>query len=163
VAGLSVDFSLESPLWERFPAAREVICGAAAAVAAHEGVGGALAADHQVSMVLGDDALARELNARWRQKDSPTNVLSFPSAFPASGDGGRLLGDVILAFETIEREAKENGTPFADHVAHLTVHGILHLLGHDHVEDEDAARMEALETRILKSLGISDPYAAQAV
>ena len=114
----------------------------------------------ELSLVFADDATVQALNAEWRGKDKPTNVLSFP-AFPLKpGDKlPPLLGDVILAFETVAREAAEEGKPLDHHVSHLVLHGFLHLLGYDHETDADAEVMEALETRILAKLAIPDPYA----
>ena len=106
-----------------------------------------------LTIVLADDRRVRALNARDRRKDKPTNVLSYPSGERA------FLGDVVLARQTVWREAKSQGKTPADHVAHLVVHGALHLLGYDHETSEaDAERMEALERRILAKLGIADPY-----
>ncbi|ABS65217.1 protein of unknown function UPF0054 [Parvibaculum lavamentivorans DS-1] len=122
----------------------------------------------ELCIVLGDDALVAKLNKAYRGKEGPTNVLSFPAAeMPDTGApeavfGGAtpLLGDVVLARETIAREALDQNKKFADHLSHLTVHGVLHLLGHDHMEDVDADEMEALERDILEDLGIADPYGA---
>jgi probable rRNA maturation factor len=96
----------------------------------------------------------RELNGRWRGRPEPTNVLSFPAT-------GRTetLGDIAIAYQTTAREAEAEGKPFADHLAHLAVHGFLHLLGYDHQSDAEAAAMERLEAAILARLGIGDPYA----
>ena len=114
--------------------------------------------DAEVSVLFADDAFVRGLNARWRGQDKPTNVLSFPAA-PDAGPGPRALGDIVLAYETVAREALEAGKPFDHHAAHLLVHGFLHLLGFDHETDAEAAVMEACETRILETLDIPDPYA----
>lgn len=114
-----------------------------------------------VGIVLGDDAEQQELNRTYRGKDAPTNVLSFSLADPAaSRPAGApiLLGDVVLAFETVVREAAEQHKPLPDHLRHLVVHGVLHLLGFDHEEDADAAIMEAREVEILQALGVPDPY-----
>lgn len=113
----------------------------------------------EVSLVFTDDAAIRAINAEWRAQDKPTNVLSFP-AFPLLPGKmpGPMLGDIILAYETVEREAVDLGKPFDAHLTHLLVHGFLHLFGYDHLNDDDAERMEALETRILAGLGLSDPY-----
>ncbi len=114
----------------------------------------------EISLVFTDDAAVREINAEWRDQDKPTNVLSFPAFDVAPGEmPGPMLGDIIMAYETLQREAGELGKPFEDHLTHLLVHGFLHLLGYDHIEDEEADIMEGLETRILASLGLSDPYA----
>ena len=109
-----------------------------------------------LTVALSDDRRVRVLNKRDRQKDKPTNVLSYPSGEKA------FLGDVVLARQTVWREAREQKKAPADHVAHLVVHGTLHLLGHDHeTSDADAERMEALERRILARMKIADPYAAR--
>jgi len=112
----------------------------------------------EVSMVLTDDAEQRELNRQWRGFDKSTNVLSFPQIEPFAPVSG-LLGDITLARETVAKEAEEMGISFEAHFTHLVVHGFLHLLGYDHIEEEDAEEMEGLETEILQSLGIADPYA----
>jgi len=106
-----------------------------------------------LTVALSDDRRVRALNKRDRRKDKPTNVLSYPSGEKA------FLGDIVLARQTVWREAREQKKMPADHLAHLVVHGTLHLLGHDHeTSDADADHMEALERRILKRLGIADPY-----
>ncbi|MGA2791923.1 MAG: rRNA maturation RNase YbeY, partial [Roseiarcus sp.] len=104
------------------------------------------------------DAVIRALNERWRGAAKPTNVLSFPAAAPGKIAAAPLLGDIVVAFETAEREAVEERKTFADHVAHLIVHGFLHLLGFDHQSAGEADRMEALEIGALARLGIADPY-----
>ena len=112
----------------------------------------------ELSVVLTDDAEQRVLNRDWRGIDKSTNVLSFPQIEPFGPVSG-LLGDIILARETLEREAAELGVSFDDHFTHLVVHGFLHLLGYDHMDDDEALAMEGLETQILASLGVADPYA----
>jgi probable rRNA maturation factor len=112
----------------------------------------------ELSVVLTDDAEQRELNRQWRGFDKTTNVLSFPQIEPFAPVSG-LLGDITLARETVEKEAAEMGITLEAHFTHLVVHGFLHLLGYDHIEDEDAEEMEGLETQILATLGIADPYA----
>jgi probable rRNA maturation factor len=125
-----------------------------------------------ISLMGCDDARIADLNADFRAKPQPTNVLSWPSEErgaefvgeapaapePGAADDPAPLGDIAIAWETCEREAGQHGKSMTDHVTHLIVHGTLHLLGYDHVEDEDAALMEGLEVRILASLGVSDPY-----
>ncbi len=112
---------------------------------------------YAVTILLTDDGEMRALNRTWRGKDASTNVLSFPAGDAVSEPG--LLGDVALAYETTLKEAGEAGIALHDHVAHLVVHGVLHLLGFDHMRDGEAERMETIETRALASLGIADPYA----
>ncbi len=117
----------------------------------------------ELSVVLADDALVQQLNRDYRGKDKPTNVLSFAlteAEEPELEEGAPvLLGDVILAYETVQREAAEQNKNPDDHLTHLVVHGVLHLLGYDHETDDEAEEMEALETRLLATLGIADPYA----
>lgn len=151
-AALSVDILIESPLWTVEPGSEAVLQRAVAAAA-----GEASSAGSEVAIVLTDDSGIQGLNRKWRGRDEPTNVLSFP-AHPASA-AGRHLGDIVLAFETLAREAKAQDKPFAHHLAHLAVHGYLHLVGYDHGTDREAEAMERFETRILKGLGIPDPYA----
>lgn len=114
----------------------------------------------EVSLLFTDDATIQGINAEWRAKDKPTNVLSFP-AFPLKpGMAPKpLLGDIVFAFETVAREASEEQKPFEKHLSHLVAHGLLHLFGYDHESDEDAEVMEALERKILARLAIPDPYA----
>ena len=117
------------------------------------------------SLLFSDDAEVHALNREWRGKDKPTNVLSFPMlerdellALPADGPP-ELLGDIALALETCTREAAEKGVSLEDHAAHLIVHGLLHLAGHDHIDsDAQAAAMEAMEIKALAQMGIADPY-----
>lgn len=114
----------------------------------------------EVALLFTDDAAISEINAEWRGKDKPTNVLSFPAPedMPLPEGEPRPLGDIALAYGVIAREAREQGKTLRDHTVHLIVHGTLHLLGYDHETDEEAEEMEQLETSILKGLGISDPY-----
>ncbi len=120
----------------------------------------------EVGIRLTDDAEQRVLNRDFRGQDKPTNVLSFPGddpAMPREPGQPLLLGDIVVALETTVREADDFGRTVEAHLAHLIVHGVLHLLGHDHVDDGEAATMEALETRVLAGLGYADPYADSAV
>ena len=112
----------------------------------------------ELSILLTNDEEQHELNQQWRGKDSSTNVLSFPQIEPFGAVVG-ILGDITLARETLIREAEEQGVSFDDHFTHLVVHGFLHILGYDHLTDAEALQMEGLETQILASLGVADPYA----
>ncbi|MDB5614783.1 MAG: ybeY [Devosia sp.] len=112
----------------------------------------------ELSILLTDDEEQKGLNQQWRGKDSSTNVLSFPQIEPFGPVVG-ILGDITLARETLIREAEEQGVSFEAHFTHLVVHGFLHILGYDHITDEEATAMESLETSILATLGIDDPYA----
>lgn len=113
----------------------------------------------EVSVVLADDPFVRRLNRDHRGKDKPTNVLSFPLEAAGAPEGARLLlGDIVLAHRTIRREAKAEGKRIASHAAHMLVHGTLHLLGFDHERAKGARVMEAHEVRILRRLGVPDPY-----
>lgn len=134
---------------------------------ARAAVGAAIAAarlempqDAELSLVFTTDGEMRSINAQWRGMDKPTNVLSFPAADIRPGEAGeQMLGDIVLAAETIAREAVLEGRRFEDHLSHLMVHGFLHLFGYDHLDDAEAMVMENLETRALAALGISDPHA----
>lgn len=112
----------------------------------------------ELSILLTNDEEQHELNRQWRGKDSSTNVLSFPQIEPFGPVIG-ILGDITLARETLIREAAEQGVSFEDHFTHLVVHGFLHILGYDHLDDAEALQMEGLETQILATLGVEDPYA----
>ena len=123
----------------------------------------------EISIRLADDAEVQHLNAQYRQKDKPTNVLSFPMIQPDlldtvttnSDDGEVLLGDIVLAHGVCVREAEERGITITEHATHLIVHGTLHLLGYDHLGDDEAEAMEAIEIDALASLGLADPYLIQ--
>lgn len=163
-----VETVIEDARWEAFGLSALAERAARAALA---GVG-LPNAGFTISLMGCDDARIAVLNADFRGKPQPTNVLSWPSdergaefvgeapepPEPGDPEDPESLGDIAIAYETCAREAEEQGKPMADHVTHLIVHGVLHLLGYDHIEDEDAAVMEALEVRILASLGVSDPY-----
>lgn len=152
---LTVECLLEAGDW---PDPEALAACAEAAVRAAAAAEGAPAGE--VTVVFADDAAVRALNARWRGKDRPTNVLSFPAAAPALPDGAApALGDIVLAAGTVAAEAAAQDRPLAHHVAHLVVHGFLHLLGHDHETPAEADAMEQRETRILAGLAIPDPYA----
>jgi probable rRNA maturation factor len=147
-----IDVEIEDEAWAAaLPQAEALARGAALAALDSEG-----AAHEGVAILLTDDEAVRALNARFRQKDAPTNVLSFP----APHNPERHLGDIALAFGVCRREAEEQGKPLADHLMHLTVHGVLHLLGYDHIGDDEAEAMEGQERAVLAGLGVPDPYAA---
>jgi probable rRNA maturation factor len=153
---LTVDVLTESPQWDAQPGVEATVRRAIAQAAAIEGTADPAA---EVSVLLCDDAVIGALNARWRGRDEPTNVLSFPA--PPAGDPAAPahLGDIAIACETVIREAQEQDRSVSQHLAHLAVHGFLHLLGYDHMTEGEAERMEQLEREILASLGIPDPYA----
>ena len=153
-----VDFVESSRAWRRSLPARTLARQAIAAASIECGI--ALRRGAEVCVHLVGDADIQALNAQWRGINAPTNVLSFPAVGPASLRQARLLGDVLIAFETVSKEAEQEHKTFADHYRHLVVHGFLHLLGFDHVADAQAEAMEALETRVLARLGVADPYAA---
>ena len=115
-------------------------------------------ADAEIAVLLADDARVREANRQWRDKDSATNVLSFPAVPTASLSNSPFLGDIILAYETVAAEAVAQAKPLDHHLMHLIVHGVLHLIGYDHMTRLEAERMERLETAILASLAVPDPY-----
>ena len=141
---------MEAGAW---PDAQALQSLAARAVAAAAAAVARPLAGHEISLVFTDDAAVRQLNARWRGRDRATNVLSFPQA------GGPLIGDIVLAYETVAREAALAGRPLEHHIAHLVVHGSLHLLGYNHDADAEAERMEDLERAALSMIGVADPYA----
>jgi len=158
--GLAIDISGELEAWESaLPEVANVIRRAARSVwlAESTDAGNGIA---EVSVVLADDEMVHELNRHYRGRDKPTNVLAFPAEDAGGGGRPRLLGDVVFALETVRREAAEQSKPLADHLSHLVVHGMLHLLGHDHETDVQAAAMEAQEIAILAGLGLANPYLA---
>jgi probable rRNA maturation factor len=163
-----VDTVVEDARWEAFGLAGLAERAAKAALVA-------LGLDprcYEIGLLACDDARIADLNAEFRGKPLPTNVLSWPSderaaagvgeepppPVPGTADEPESLGDIAIAWETCVAEAAAQGKPMADHVTHLVVHGVLHLLGHDHQEDADAVLMERHEVRILATLGVSDPY-----
>ena len=150
------DIEQDSALWEQLIDAEAI--AERALEAAVEMAGLTLLDGAELGILLSDDEHVKSVNQEWRGIDKPTNVLSFPAVEPTKLARAPFLGDIIIAYETVEREAKAEGKAFADHYAHLVVHGFLHLLGFDHVNEADAERMEALEIAILSSLDIPDPY-----
>ncbi len=116
--------------------------------------------DAELSLLFTGNEEMAEINKHWRKKDKATNVLSFPGDDVSIGEpAGIMIGDLVFAHETVMHEALEQKKPFENHLTHLMVHGFLHLFGYDHMSDEEASRMEALEIEILQKLGIPDPYA----
>lgn len=154
---VAIDIAVEAGEW---PAKRSLSTLARKAVAAALAEAGIATGASELSIVFTDDAHIRTLNAGWRGKDKPTNVLSFP-AFPTKPGGPLppMLGDIVLAAETVARESDLEEKPFDHHLMHLMVHGTLHLLGYDHEVEADAELMESLERRALATLAIPDPYA----
>lgn len=157
MSGPHLDIIVEAQAWNALrgvkPALRRAISAAAAPMRLDEA---------ELAIVLTDDAAIRELNRRWRGRDRPTNVLSFPThGLAPPGSGPRPLGDVVIAYETMAREAREQGLPLTHHLTHLAVHGFLHLLGYDHESDTEAETMEQLERDILARLDVPDPYATR--
>ncbi|MGH6991502.1 MAG: rRNA maturation RNase YbeY [Stellaceae bacterium] len=146
----TIDVQLQSALWDAEPEAEETLRAAILAAAALSPAQG------EVSVLLTDDATIAGLNRTWRGIDRPTNVLSFPAA----KTGGALIGDIAIAYETVCREAAAEHKAFLHHLAHLAVHGFLHLMGYDHATDSQAGAMEGLEREALSRLGIADPYRA---
>jgi probable rRNA maturation factor len=153
---LAIDIVIASDRWQDAPDAeqtvRRALAEAATAVSTTTG---------ELAIVLTDDSAIRVLNRTWRGKDQPTNVLSFPSAEPQP-DTPVLLGDIVIAYETAAREALAEGKPFMHHLAHLAVHGFLHLIGYDHRTDKEAGAMETLEAAVLARLNVPDPYLSRA-
>ena len=146
-----IEVDIEAAAWTAaLPAASAVVERAASAAL------GSVAGD--IVVLLTDDDAVQDLNARFRGRDRPTNVLSFPAAESAAPH----LGDLVLAFGVCAAEAEAQGKTLADHLSHLTVHGVLHLLGRDHEADDEAESMEAEERLILASLGVADPYRTDA-
>ncbi len=159
---LDIDVLAQSPAWKEEFSAVENVCRQAA-VAAFDG--GCHGAGHaEVSLVLSDDAHVRLLNQEFRGQDRATNVLSFPNhtaaevAAPWPPNRPLLLGDIVVAYETVAAEAVAERKDFSHHLGHLVVHGILHLLGYDHGTEAEADEMERLETQILATLGVPNPY-----
>ena len=155
--GLSIDVRVEAGDWPSKAKLKALAARSLAAAVARAKP--KLGAEPELSLLFTDDAHVRVLNRQYRRKDKATNVLSFPAPKAAKTKAfGPQLGDIVFAAGTIAREAKDEGITRDDHLAHLIVHGFLHLLGHDHEEDDEAAVMEKLETAILARLGIADPY-----
>lgn len=153
---ITVDIEIEDQAWTAAePETEALVWRAAQAVLnAHEDIEG-----QGIVILLTDDDSVRALNRDFRQKDYATNVLSFPSPRNPEANPEGQIGDIALAFGVCAREAAEQGKPLGHHLQHLVAHGVLHLLGYDHERDDEAARMEAREIRLLRELGYDDPYA----
>ncbi|MDX6807503.1 rRNA maturation RNase YbeY [Terrihabitans rhizophilus] len=151
-----VEVQAESALWEALPGVEAA--AEAAVFAALKAANLTCRPDAELSVMLADDARVRELNRDWRGKDNATNVLSFPGAEDEDVEDAVLLGDVVLAYETVAREAEAEDKSLRDHFTHLVVHGTLHLFGFDHLTAEEAEEMESIERQALAGLGIADPY-----
>ena len=153
---VSIDISVDAGGW---PSDRELEMLARLAVEVTLRVCPDIKGTSELSVVFTDDSTVQKLNAQWRARDKPTNVLSFPAfSFDGKGTLPPMLGDIVLAGETVRREAALEGKPFEHHLSHLVVHGLLHLLGYDHEQETEAEAMEALERRALAALAIPDPY-----
>jgi probable rRNA maturation factor len=159
-ADLAIDILIESETWQLLPEA-EAVAQRAIAFAA-DSTGEPRHRNAEVSVLLCDDETIAVLNGQWRGQEKPTNVLSFPAPplHGAAPPDGAPLGDIAIAYQTLVREAAESGKTAPDHLAHLVVHGFLHLVGYDHQIDDEAERMERLERDILARIGVADPYAA---
>jgi probable rRNA maturation factor len=155
--GLAIEVLVRSRKWSAEPRAGTVVRKAIRAAATAASTSRA-----ELAIVLTDDSAIRALNRHWRGQNKPTNVLSFPAARP---HGKRVrtaqLGDIVIAFETMAREARAEGKLLRHHLAHLAVHGFLHLVGYDHDKHRDAKEMESLEVEVLSGLGVPDPYAVR--
>jgi probable rRNA maturation factor len=153
---IALDIMVEAESWSQAGDIEGIARRAAEAVIAT--APDAPAEELAATLLLTDDAAIRELNRTWRGHDKATNVLSFPSDSPALPGEPRHLGDIALSYETLAREAGEEGKSLPDHAAHLVVHGILHLLGQDHTDEADAEAMERVEVAALARIGVADPY-----
>lgn len=151
------DMSIETEKWESEEALRNLVDQALKSTFQQVGFE---KINSELSLVFTDDERIRIINEKWRHVNSATNVLSFPASAISPGEQpGPILGDIVIAYETVAREANNEDKTFDDHLSHLIVHGLLHLIGYDHQNDEEAEQMEQLEREILANIGISDPYA----
>jgi probable rRNA maturation factor len=156
-----IEISVQDPEWEKLDGIYNIV-----KLAAKTALNNAILPkecqdrDLEISLVLANDDLVHVLNNTYRDKDKPTNVLTFATLDEEEipHEGVLNLGDVILSIQTIEREAQEQGKFLLDHIKHLIVHGVLHLLGYDHQSEDDANDMETLEIRILEQMGVQNPY-----
>jgi probable rRNA maturation factor len=150
---VTIEIATESPAWEKLPGAEAAVrCAVEAALReAHISEG-------EIGVVLADDVRIQALNKSFRGSDKATNVLAFPAP-KSPANGPKPIGDIVLAYETMAREAEAEGKTAEHHLMHLAVHGTLHLIGFDHIDEADTSAMEALERAILAKLGVPDPYA----
>ena len=164
IADFEIEVAIACAAWTDASPDAETFAGTAARLALASTLHGRpipLATRLVIGVRLTDDDEQRRLNRTYRGKDAPTNVLAFPLADladPLPPGSPLLLGDIVLAFETVRREAAAQGKPLADHLRHLVVHGVLHLLGFDHESEAEAVAMEAREVELLAALGVPDPY-----
>lgn len=154
---MTISIEIEDEAWQALPGLDHIARMAVTSALASAGADGR---ESEVALLFTNDESIAAINADWRGKNTPTNVLSFPAApdMPMPDGEPRPLGDIVLSHGVIAQEATEQGKTLHDHTAHLIVHGVLHLLGFDHETDAEAIEMERLETSILKRLGISNPY-----
>ncbi len=153
---IEIDVNVEAGEW---PGEERLVALAAACIDAALARLGMRDAESEISFLFTDNEAMRGLNAEWRGKDKPTNVLSFPAFELSPGDSpGPMLGDIAIAYETVRDEAALEDKPFDDHLRHLIVHGFLHVLGYDHENDAEAEEMETAERAILADIGVPDPY-----
>ncbi len=151
---MNLDISIGDKDWKSIPNLRRLARAAVSAAVPDKNI--------SISLLFASDARVAEINGQWRAKPQATNVLSFPvlAKTPVPAGQPRPLGDIVLAYGVVAKEAQQQKKPVANHVSHLIVHGVLHLLGYDHENDRDAEAMEGLETKILAGLGIENPYAS---
>jgi probable rRNA maturation factor len=150
---VTIEIATQSAAWQNLPGAEAAVRRAVDAA-----LRDARVEEGEIGIVLADDARIRALNQSFRGSDKATNVLAFPAP-KSPGPGPRPIGDIVLAYETMAREAEAEGKAAEHHLMHLAVHGTLHLIGFDHGDDAEAAAMEARERAILAHLGVADPYA----
>ena len=163
---ITIDISIQDPEWERIKDVENIVrvavlCALNAIDLPTKEIEQHLKRDLEVSVVLANDSLLQVLNREYREKDTPTNILTFAtldSEEPVTSQGALNLGDIVLSFETIRKESKEQDKFVLDHLKHLIVHGVLHLLGFDHKIESEATDMETLEIRILEQLDVRNPY-----
>jgi probable rRNA maturation factor len=159
---VQIDVAIQDPAWEEMPGIQSLVLTTVRTALQYATKPAEITDKNlEISILLANDDLIHILNREYRGKDNPTNILTFAamdSGEEPMGPNTVSLGDVILSYQTIDREAREQGRFLQDHVTHLVVHGTLHLLGYDHIDDNEANNMESLEIRILEKLGVQNPY-----